>query len=186
MASIVPLFAVALLASAPVPASEWVGVRNLHAVELRGGGAVELVPGPAERAAITEGNSEVTVMNVDDGKLIIRTCNLHCPPGYRLRVEIESPNVPDLAVDGGGSIVVRAGFGAQAHLGSAVNGGGRIDARNLDARSVTAAINGGGEILVQPHRSLSAAVNGGGHVRYWGNPATSVAIRGGGSVKRGD
>ena len=35
-------------------------------------------------------------------------------------------------------------------------------------------------------RSLSAAVNGGGEIRYSGNPQVSSAIHGGGAVHRGD
>jgi hypothetical protein len=187
MPSTVPLFAVALLVSAPILASEFVPVQNFRSVELRGGGTVDLVPGPVERFTILEGTSQVTHMRVDnDGKLVIDTCNEHCPPGYRLRVQIQSKHVPDLAIAGGGVMVAQGGFAPQAHLSAAVNGGGRIDARSLEAASVSAAVNGGGELLVRPRSSLSAAVNGGGHVRYWGNPATSVAIRGGGGVSRAD
>lgn len=187
MRSILPLFAASLLVSAPVLASELVPVQNFHSVELRGGGTVDLVPGPAERVTIVEGSSAITQMRVDnDGKLIIDSCNGRCPPGYRLRVQIQSRHMPDLAIAGGGLMVARAGFAPQAHLSAAVNGGGRIDARSLDAASVSAAVTGGGELLVRPRNSLSAAVLGGGHIRYWGNPTTSVAIRGGGGVTRAD
>jgi hypothetical protein len=187
MPSTVPLFAAALLVSAPVLASEFVPVQNFRSVELRGGGTVDVVPGPVERVTIVEGTSRFTHMHVDyDGRLIINTCEERCPPMYRLRVQIQAPRVPDLAIDGGGLMVAQGGFAAQSHLNAAVNGGGRIDARAVDAASVSAAVNGGGELLVRPRNSLSAAVNGGGHVRYWGNPTTSVAIHGGGGVTRGD
>ena len=65
---------------------------------------------------------------------------------------------------------------------------GEIDIWNSFARlsnSVSAAVNGGGELLVSPRASLSAAVNGGGHVRYWGNPSVSMAVHGGGAVTHG-
>lgn len=187
MSSTGPMFAAALLVSAPVLASEIVPVQKFRSVELRGGGAVDLVAGPAERVSIVEGSSQITRMGVDyEGKLIIDTCTEHCPAGYRLRVQIQSPHVPDLAISGGGMMVAQAGFAPQAHLNAAVNGGGRIDARSLEAGSISAAVNGGGELLVRPRSSLFAAVNGGGHVRYWGNPATSVAIHGGGGVIRAD
>lgn len=187
MPSILPIFTAALLISTPVFASEFVPVSNFRAVELQGGGSVDVVPGPAERVTILEGSSQFTQMRVDnDGKLIIRTCNERCPRGYRLHVEIQSRRVPALGVDGGGVILVHASFAPQSHLSAGVNGGGRIDARALDAATVSAAVNGGGEVLVHPRGALSAAVNGGGHIRYWGNPATSVAIRGGGGVTRAD
>jgi hypothetical protein len=185
MPSTLPLFAAALLVSAPVLAGEIVPTQNFRSVQLRGGGVVEVMPGPAQRVAILDGSSQVTRMHVDaDGRLIIETCAERCPSGYRLKVQIQSPRVPDLAISGGGLMVAQAGFAAPMRFSAAVNGGGRIDAHAVPANSVSAAVNGGGEVLVQARSSLSAAVNGGGHVRYWGDPATSVAIHGGGGVTR--
>jgi hypothetical protein len=187
MPSTLPLFAAALLVSAPVLASEVVPVQNFRSVELRGGGVVEVVRGPAQRVTIVEGTGQFTRIHVDsDGRLVIDTCNQHCPETYRLRVQIQSPRVPDLAISGGGVMLAAGGFAPQTHLSAAVNGGGRIDAHSVEAGSVSAAVNGGGELLVRARQSLSAAVNGGGHVRYFGNPTTSVAIHGGGGVTRGD
>ena len=186
MPSTLPFFAAALLVSAPALA-QTVPVQNFHSVELRGGGSVEVVPGPTQRVTIFEGSGQFTHMRVErDGKLIIDTCDQRCPQHYRLRVRVESPRVPDLGINGGGAIVATGGFAPQDHLSAAVNGGGKIDARSVEASSVSAAVNGGGELLVRPRQSLSAAVNGGGHIRYWGNPTTSVAIRGGGGVTRGN
>lgn len=187
MPSTLPLFTAALLVSAPALASEFVPVQNFRGIELRGGGTVDVVPGPAERVTIVEGSSQITHMHVDgSGKLIINTCDERCPPVYRLRVQIQSPRVPDLAIDGGGVMATSAGFAPQGHLNAAVNGGGKIDARSVDAASVSAAVNGGGHLLVHARQSLAAAVNGGGHIVYSGNPSTSVAIRGGGGVSRAD
>ena len=187
MRSIIPMFATAFVAAAPALATEIIAVPQFRSVELRGGGAVEVAPGPIERVTIVEGSSQFTRMHVEeDGKLRIDTCEERCPAGYRLRVQIQSPRVPSLAIDGGGSMVTAPGFASQSELAAAVNGGGRIDARSVDAFRVSAAVNGGGDILVRPRAALSAAVNGGGHVRYLGNPATSVAIRGGGAVARAD
>jgi hypothetical protein len=125
-------------------------------------------------------------MHVDyGGKLRIDTCNEQCPHTYRLRIEIQSPRVPDLAISGGGVITAQGGFRPQSQLSAAVNGGGKIDARAVDAASVSAAVNGGGELLVRPRSTLSAAVNGGGHVGFWGNPQVSAAVHGGGAVSPG-
>jgi hypothetical protein len=60
-----------------------------------------------------------------------------------------------------------------------------IDARAVQASDVNAAVNGGGQLLVNARRSLNAAVNGGGAVRYTGNPQVSMAVRGGGAVQPG-
>ena len=187
MRSIMPLFAAAFLACAPALATELVPVSGFRSVELRGGGMVDVVPGPSQRVVILQGSSDITRIYVEhDGQLRIDTCMQLCPADYRLRVEIQSPHAPSLAVDGGGQMVTGPGFTPQQQLSAAINGGGHIDARSVDAIHVSAAVNGGGGILVRPRAALSAAVNGGGSVRYLGNPATSIAIRGGGSVSRAD
>jgi hypothetical protein len=186
MRSTLPLFALALASAAPVLATETVPVPGFRSVELRGGGSVTVVPGGAQRVTILEGSSRFTRMRVErDGKLKIDTCSGRCPQHYRLRVEIQSPRVPDLAISGGGLINVQGGFRSQGQLNAAVNGGGKIDARAVDAGDVAAAVNGGGELFVRARSDLSAAVNGGGLVRYWGNPRVASAIHGGGAVAPG-
>jgi hypothetical protein len=184
--STLPLFALALAISAPVLATELVPVPQFRSVELRGGGDVAVVPGPVERVTILEGSNQFTHMYVENGgQLRIDACNERCPREYRLRIEIQSPRVPNLAVSGGGQITTMGGFAPEGHLAVAVNGGGKIDARSVDASEVSAAVNGGGELLVRPRQSLAAAVNGGGNVRYWGHPSVSMAVRGGGNVTAG-
>jgi hypothetical protein len=181
------LFATAVLAFAvPAFAAGVVPTPQFRSVELRGGGAVTVVPGPVQRVTIVEGSSRFTHMRVEGaGQLRIDTCDERCPPVYRLRVEIQSPAVPDLGVSGGGTIVAQGGFRPQSHFSAAVNGGGRVDASSVEAMSVSAAVNGGGQVLVRPRSSLSAAVNGGGHVRYLGSPQVTSAIHGGGSISPG-
>jgi hypothetical protein len=184
MRSIVPLFAAAFAASAPALAVETVPVPRFNSVELRGGGEVTVRPGPVQRVTLVEGSSRFTnVYMTRGGKLRIDACNNRCPDPYRLRVEIQSPNVPDVAISGGGSIKAVQGFASQSHLAAAVNGGGAIDLRAVDALNVSAAVNGGGRVAVRPGRTLSAAVNGGGEVRYAGNPQVSMAVHGGGVVR---
>jgi hypothetical protein len=186
MRSTLPLFAVALASAMPVLATEVVPVPGFRSVELRGGGVVTVVPGPVQRVTIVEGSSQFTRMRVErDGRLRIDTCNEQCPRLYHLRIQIQSPRVPDLAIAGGGMIATANGFGPQPHLSVAINGGGKIDARSVVAGSVSGAVNGGGELAVRPRTSLSAAVNGGGHVRYCGSPAVTMAVHGGGAVSPG-
>ena len=181
------LFATAALTFAvPAFAGEVVPTPQFRSVELRGGGAVTVVPGPVQRVTIVEGSSQFTHMRVEGaGQLRIDTCDERCPPVYRLRVQIQSPAVPDLGVSGGGTIVAQGGFRPQSHLAAAVNGGGRVDASSVEAMAVSAAVNGGGQVLVRPRSNLSAAVNGGGHVRYLGSPQVTSAIHGGGSISPG-
>src|SRR5439155_5869517 len=117
MRSIAPIFALALAISAPALATEIVPVAPFRSVELRGGGYVVVVPGPAQRVTILEGSTQFTHLRVErDGRLKIDTCNDRCPQHYRLRVEIQSPRVPDLGISGGGDIAVEPGFRAQSQL----------------------------------------------------------------------
>jgi hypothetical protein len=184
--SILPIFVLALAASVPAVADEIVPVPQFQGVQLRGGGEVVIVPGPAERVRILEGSSRFTHIYVDRQRTLkIDVCNENCPQLYRLRVEIQSPRVPTLAVDGGGTMSVASGFGPEREITMAVNGGGRIDTRAVDASDVTAAVNGGGELFVRAASNLTGAVHGGGTIRYWGNPQVTSAIAGGGSVRPG-
>jgi hypothetical protein len=187
MRILLPFVVGALVFPAATRAAENVSVPSFRSVELRGGGDVVLVHGPAQRVTILQGSSAFTRITVErGGKLRIDACNQRCPPNYQLRVEIQVPRVPDVGVSGGGAIAVRSGFASQGELAAAVSGGGSIDARAVDAVKVNAAINGGGHLLVRPRVTLNAAVNGGGSIRYWGNPQVASAIQGGGSINRGN
>lgn len=185
MRSIVPLFAFAFAASAPVVAAETVPVPAFRSVELRGGGSVLLRPAAQQRVTLLEGSTQFTRLTVDrHGKLRISICEGRCPRQYRLRVLVEGPQVPDVGITGGGSIAASNGFAAQRSLSAGINGGGSIDLRNVAATSISAAVNGGGSISVRPQARLNAAVNGGGAVRYWGDPQVTMAVHGGGTVSR--
>jgi hypothetical protein len=187
MRSIVPLFLAALAASAPALAVEDIPLPAFQSVQLRGGGEVAIRPGPVQRVSIVEGSSQFTHVYVErHGQLKIDACNERCPHQYRLRIVIESPRLPPtLAVDGGGTILAGPGFVEQRELTLAVAGGGVIDTRAAPSASVTAAVNGGGQIKARPRSVLTAAVNGGGEIRYWGNPVVTSAIAGGGNVRPG-
>ena len=184
MRNLIPLFLLPMIAAAPAMATETVPVPAFRSVQLRGGGEVSVVPGPAQRVTLVDGSSQYTRMRVGrDGELRIDACVERCPQQYRLRIEIQSPRVPGLAVSGGGLIATRGSFAAQSNLSVAVNGGGRIDARSVQAGTVSAAVNGGGEAVVNARNLLAAAINGGGMVRYVGRPQIQSAIHGGGLVR---
>lgn len=185
MTSVFPIFALAFAVSAPVLAAEVVPVSSFDSVELRGGGDVAIVPGPAQRVTILNGSTRFTSFRMRrDGELEIDACNERCPHNYNLRIRIESPSLPNVAIAGGGTITAAPGFRAQRHVAAAVKGGGTINVRAVDAMDVSAAVNGGGDIYVRPRATLSAAVHGGGEVHYSGNPQVSMAIAGGGDVRR--
>ena len=181
MRSFIPLFVVPMVAAAPALATETVPVAAFRSVQLRGGGEVTVVPASAQRVTMLEGSSRYTRMQVQrDGELRIDACVERCPQHYRLRIEIQSPRVHGLSVSGGGLIATRGSFAPQSNLSVAVNGGGRIDAQGVQAGTVSAAVNGGGEAVVNARNLLAAAINGGGMVSYVGRPQIQSAIHGGG------
>jgi putative autotransporter adhesin-like protein len=185
MRILLPFIVAALALPASLHAAENVSVPSFRSIEVRGGGDVDVVPGPVQRVTLLSGSTAFTAFRVDrDGKLRIDACNSRCPHNYPLHIRIESPRVPDLAIAGGGTIDVDRGFAPQRQVSAAIMGGGTIDVRALEAADVSAAINGGGDISVRSSASLSAAVNGGGTIHYSGNPRLSMAIHGGGDVVR--
>jgi hypothetical protein len=186
MRLLVPLFALAVAVSAPAVAVEPVPVTNFRAVQLHGGGIVTILPAAAQRVTLLEGSTQFTRVRVDrEGKLQIDACNQQCPRNYHLRVQIETPRIMGLGVNGGGLMTTANGFPRQNEIGVAVNGGGKIDARSIDAATVGAAVNGGGQVLVRSSGTLGAAVHGGGEIVYWGNPTVATSIAGGGAVRKG-
>lgn len=185
MRSILPLFAITLVAAVPAIAAETVPVSSFRQIELRGGGNVLVRPAAVQRVTIVEGSSQVTTARVDrDGRLRIDACNAQCPRNYRLRVLVDTPSIEALAIKGGGNIVAARGFRNQSNLAAAIMGGGRLDARDIASTHVAAAVNGGGELIVSPVADLAAAVRGGGAIRYYGNPRVSSVTSGGGSIAR--
>ena len=178
------LFAVVAL-PAQTHAAEVVPTPAFRSIDLRGGGDVTIVRGPVQRVTIVSGSSQFTHIYLErEGQLRIDACNSRCPRNYPLQIRIESPTVPSVAIEGGGTIVAARGFAPQANLAAAVHAGGTIDLRAVDAREVSAAINAGGDIYVRPRVSLSAAVHAGGDIHYSGNPQVSMAVSNGGNVSR--
>ncbi len=190
------LFALAVLPShaqaQPVP------LPAFQSLQLRGGGEVIVRHGPVQRVTLFEGSTAVTRLQVDHpdaragntnvrdsgGRLVISACETRCPRNYKLRVEIVTPNLAGMAIDGGGRIAAQGAFPRQDALGLAVRGGGLIDARPLQAKAVGASVAGGGVINTHPVDSLGASVKGGGAIRYWGNPVLASSVSGGGAVTR--
>ena len=177
--------AAALLTSVPVNAAEVVPLAHFDGVGLRGGGRVTLKFGPEQKVTLLKGSTQYTRFRIEHGGgLSIDACDDNCPSHYDLEIEIVSPNISAIAVEGGGSIKAEGSFPARGRLAVAISGGGEIDARAEPANAVDAAVNGGGAIKVAATGQLNAAVNGGGEIVYWGNPRVSQAVSGGGAIRR--
>lgn len=163
-----------------------VPVPRFDSVELRDGGHVTLKYGPQQRVTLLSGSTQFTTFRSDEpGKLVIETCNSNCPHTYKMEVEIVTPDIRGAAVSQGGEIDSTGGFPAQDNLSAAADEGGIVDLHNINARSVDAAVNQGGQVKVNAQETLRAAVNEGGEVIYWGNPQISEAVNDGGDVRKG-
>lgn len=202
----------ALFASAPAAAQTNIPVGQFRSIELNGGGRALVRYAPVQQVRILEGSAQVSDIYVSDqgryrgrrhdndrneadrneygrsdgDRLIIDACRERCPQGYRLVVEIDTPDVGAVAVNGGGQIEFGPGFPRRGGFAAAVNGGGRVDARGIAAANASVAVNGGGDLLLGPSQRLAAAVTGGGRILYRGDPQLVTNVMGGGTVQRDD
>lgn len=182
-------FLATLAAPLVATAATVVPVPPFDTIELKGGGHVTLVHGPAQQVQLLKGNTQRTRFHVEPDepdKLIIDACDSGCWGRYDLEVQIVTPEIHGVAVSGGGAIDANRGFPPASRLSAAVEGGGTIDVRAIAAAKATAAIEGGGDIRVNANNSLTAAINGGGRIRYSGNPRVTEAVNGGGSISKID
>jgi putative autotransporter adhesin-like protein len=179
--------AATILLSVPASAAEVVPLPHFDGVGLRGGGHVTLKYGPEQHVTLLKGSTQYTRFTVEHGGgLTIDACNDRCPSHYDLEIEIVSPEIGSVAIEGGGRINAEGSFPARSRLDVAISGGGEIDARAVPASAVDASVNGGGAMKVAASGQLNAAVNGGGEIVYWGNPQVSQAVSGGGAIRRAD
>lgn len=153
------------------------------AVSVESGGDVVILPGATHNVRMVRGDpSAVRIISTRGRGLQIR-CRPNACRGQAPRVEVTAPAIRALAVHGGGRIYVERGFRPQGDVALAVHGGGQIDASELGAATVAAAVSGGGDILTHPQSSLAASIRGGGLIRYLGDPSVATAIQGGGAVR---
>jgi hypothetical protein len=172
---------------APLPVQTTVQVSPFNSIELADGGHVGLQRAATQRVTLIKGSLDYTRVAVaDGGRLIIDKCFRKCPRGYRLELEVLTPNVTGISLSNGGSIQSRGSFPRQADLSVTVNHGGTIDVRSMLADRVTAAVNHGGRILTVPQASLAARVFQGGAITYWGNARVRSSTEHGGVVQKGE
>src|SRR5687768_18590851 len=94
---------------APIPVTTAVQVERFSSIELPKGGHVILRPSATQRVTLVRGSLDYTRLRVTDrGALIVDKCYRKCPRGYRLELEILSPNVSRISLANGGSKIGRA------------------------------------------------------------------------------
>jgi hypothetical protein len=159
-----------------------ISVPRFEGIQLRGGGDVVIRHGAQQRVTMLSGDRALAGFDVDrQGTLVIRPCRTSCR-NQRLRVEIVTPRLEAVAIQGGGSIRAEGGFPAASDFAVSIHGGGTIDTRAVRSRDVAASINGGGLIRVSAQNNLAASIVGGGAIRYVGDPRKAVSVIGGGAV----
>jgi hypothetical protein len=159
-----------------------VAVPAFDSIGLEGGGRVTVRHGATQSLTLVRGSLDMTRFTVArDGKLEIDACVRTCR-NYDLEVEIVTPVLEGVGIEGGGSIRAEGAFPEADTLALGISGGGEIDMRAIHAATIAAGIDGGGSILAFARDRLAAGIDGGGEIRYLGNPTVTSGINGGGSV----
>ncbi len=144
-----------------------VPVAHFDSVELEGGGHVVIRHGDAQRVVLVKGSTRFTTFETGSNshKLTIKTCNRDCPEQYDLEIEITTPDIAAVAIEGGGHIESDGAFPGQHAITAAVRGRrpyrsafdqrGRCDGSRRRRRPHRAARRGashGGGEWRRPHR----------------------------------
>ena len=158
-------------------------VGKFTGVELHGGGTINIRQGSVQRVTLVSGDPREANFEVDSrGHLIASPCRSSCWGMRHFEVDIETPDLNEVAIYGGGHITAKGAFPAATAMSVTIHGGGDIDVKDVPAQATSVEIHGGGKILVSAQNSLQAAIHGGGAIRYAGHPAVNSEIHGGGSV----
>ena len=160
-----------------------VPVGAFRSVELRNGGHVTVRHGQSHRVTVLTGDPRYARARINGDLLVIDKAP-DCPRGYRLQVEVVTPELAAVSVSNGGILQVAA-FPAQAAIEARVEQGGMLDIRSMAVDAVDASVDSGGRIFTTPRQRLAGSVQSGGAITYWGNPRVEKSIRDGGVVTRG-
>lgn len=154
-------------------------------LEVRGPGRVSVRHGPAPRFRLVRGSTDLTDIAVRGRRLVIDACTSSCQ-GYRPEIEIVTPRLDRVTVEGGGSVQSKGSFPDQPTLFAAISGGGLIRISGIEAARVSATVSGGGTIKTSVRDALEAVIRGDGSIVYWGEPSVASSVTGGGVVVRAD
>lgn len=182
---------VAALAGGTAFADTTVPVGHFNSVSIEGMGHVTFVHGAQQRVVLKQGDTGNTKVYVKDGDLVFKSCpgkgwfgwNNSCPMGYELEVEITTPSISAVEIDGSGKIGARGPFPQQAKLDVEINGSGNVDLMGIPSGSSSVEINGSGKVRLAPRDKLDVEIAGSGSVIYAGAPRISQSIMGSGEVR---
>lgn len=183
--------------------SEKRSVSGFSSVTLQGSGNVD-ISFATDESVVVEADDNILPLietTVQGGKLVIATKSFtNIVPTKPVRVQITMKSLQGLTLSGSGDMVVSGLVGKDLVVGlpgsgeitvngtaETVNinlpGSGNIFCNGLKARSVTASLNGSGNIDVFASESLDANILGSGNIHYAGNPTNvSKKVTGSGSI----
>jgi hypothetical protein len=179
------------LATVSAQADTTVAVGPFHSVSIEGMGHVTFVHGGQQRVVLKRGDTSNTKIYVKDGDLVFKSCpgngwfgwNSSCPSGYELEVEVTTPALSGVEIDGSGKFDTSGPFPQQPKLAIEINGSGNVDLSGMPAGSSDVAIHGSGKVRTTAQDKLDVEIAGSGSVVYGGNPHISQTIMGSGEVK---
>ena len=150
-------------------------------VELRGGGEVLLQHGQSF-SINAEAEQQGWIVGLDGNSLVLE-CDNQCNSNGAAAV-VTLPSVDNIALTGGGDLIVSGDFPNAHELNIALVGGGEIDALSVPAEEVNISIVGGGDIDVAAASELNVSIIGGGAIGYRGTPEINRSVVGGGEIRR--
>ncbi len=183
--------------------SESRNVNGFTSVNLQGSANVNITIGQSEAVVVKADDNIVPLIEtyVQAGTLVIRTKNnTNVITRNPVDVTITMKSLVGVGLSGSGNIGVTGMngdtlkvslpgsgnitvSGTTTSLDVSLPGSGTINCGNLQAKSVTAKINGSGNIQVYASQSLDASILGSGTIRYAGNPSqVNKSITGSGNI----
>jgi hypothetical protein len=169
--------------------SETRSVDDFDKIRLEGALTADVTAGESDTSVVVSGNRDAVdrvTTEVDDGTLVVAT-----RPGFGFfqgspNIKISVPELHGFSNDGAGSAkitgltgdvdidnsgaasIVASGDADTANV--SLQGVGKIDTTDLDARDVTVSNDGVGSVHVRASGNLTMNVNGVGDIRYVGEP----------------
>lgn len=152
-----------MVAQAAAPGGEGALLAPFSAITLHGWAEIRVRHGPEPRVRVIGGSASKAVYFVENGRLGVMACTQACPP-QNLVLEVTTPDLPSLAVIGGGVIKAQPGFPAPSSVGAAVTGGGIVDVSAVRSPSGRVDIMSGGSVIADPDTALETHITDGGSV----------------------
>lgn len=185
-------------------ASEQRDLKPFDGIRLNIDADVKVVKGPRPRCLLTTDDNLLPVITTSwlEGAIEISAeQGFSTRHGIRILIETPSPlgraeingagrllledllsDRATLTVQGSGDLVAQ---GRVEDVTVNINGSGSVRASELEAKSVSAIVNGSGHAVVHPTHALSARINGSGDILYRGEPATlRTNVLGSGRIRR--